>query len=75
MYAYRMEAVISQNGDLQIKSLPFRPGEAVEIIILAVNDAREKPNNFPLKNTVLKYEDPTEPVAEDDWNDTKASGG
>lgn len=64
MYAYRMETVIPQNGDLQIKSLPFRPGEAVEVIILVIDKAQEKLNNFPLKNTVLKYEDPTEPVVE-----------
>jgi len=37
------------------------------VIILVANDTREKPTDFPLKNTVLKYEDPTEPVAETDW--------
>lgn len=68
MYAYRLETIISPNGELQLTSLPFRPGEAVEVIILAANNKHETLTDFPLKNTVLKYEDPTEPVAEVDWD-------
>ena len=68
MYAYRLETIISPNGELQLTSLPFRPGEAVEVIILAANNKHEALSGFPLKNTVLKYEDPTEPIAEVDWH-------
>jgi hypothetical protein len=68
MYAYRVETIISPFGELQLTALPFRPGEAVEVIILATNDKHDVLTDFPLKNTVLKYEDPTEPVAEDDWD-------
>ncbi|MEZ4728413.1 MAG: hypothetical protein R3E79_14870 [Caldilineaceae bacterium] len=34
MLAYRLETVIPPNGELQLKALPFRPGEAIEVIIL-----------------------------------------
>ena len=67
MIAHRLETVVPANGELQIKYLPFRPGEAIEIIILARNPVETNGNLFPLKNSVLKYEDPTEPVAIDDW--------
>jgi hypothetical protein len=68
MQAYRLEAVVPNNGELQLKQLPFLPGETIEIIILSMNKPANETNLFPLKNTVLKYEDPTEPIAENDWD-------
>ena len=67
MYAYRLETIIPPNGELQLTSLPFHFGEAVEVIILSTNGKHDTLTDFPLRNTVLKYDDPTEPVAEDDW--------
>ncbi len=68
MLAYRLETVVPPNGELQITSLPFHPGEAIEVIILARHHVRVNPNQFPLQGSVLTYEDPTEPVAVDDWD-------
>lgn len=34
MQAHRVEAVLSENGTLVLKGLPFQAGEAVEVIIL-----------------------------------------
>lgn len=68
MQAYRLETVVPNDGELQLKDLPFLPGETVEIIILAMYKPQNKTHAFPLKNTVLKYEDPTEPIAESDWD-------
>jgi hypothetical protein len=68
MYAYRLETVVPQNGELQLKSLPFRPGETIEVIILAANTLKNKLTHFPLKNSVLLYENPLEPVAVEDWS-------
>jgi hypothetical protein len=67
MQAYRVETVMPPNGELHLKQLPFRPGEIVEVIVLARSPLANTINPFPLKNTVLKYEEPTEPVAVDDW--------
>ena len=36
--AYRLETVMPQNGQLQLSSLPFKPGEMVEIIILSLEN-------------------------------------
>jgi hypothetical protein len=35
MNAHRLEAVMSQDGQLLLSGLPFRAGDAVEVIILA----------------------------------------
>ena len=67
MRAYRVEKVVSQNSLLELSALPFQPGEVVEVIILSREDKMRETNRYPLKGQVLKYENPTEPVAQDDW--------
>ena len=39
MRAHRLEATVPPSGKLQLTQLPFQPGEAVEIIILALGSA------------------------------------
>ena len=67
MRAYQVEKVVSQNSILELSALPFQPGEVVEVIILSREDKMRETNRYPLKGQVLKYENPTEPVAQDDW--------
>jgi hypothetical protein len=67
MRAYRVKKVVSQNSLLELYALPFQPGEIVEVIILSREDKMRETNRYPLKGQVLKYENPTEPVAQDDW--------
>jgi len=35
--------------------------------VLSRGPLKNAVNQFPLKDTVLKYENPTEPVADSDW--------
>jgi hypothetical protein len=65
--AYRVEKIISQDGVLELQALPFRAGEVVEVIILSPEDKTREAGHFPLKGKALRYEMPTEPVAQDDW--------
>jgi len=67
MRAYRVEKIVSQDGVLELRALPFRAGEVVEVIILSREDKMPAAHDFPLKGKVLRYEKPTEPVAQDDW--------
>ncbi|HLC15289.1 MAG TPA: hypothetical protein VJL89_03575 [Thermodesulfovibrionia bacterium] len=61
MKAYRIEKILSQNGKLNLEALPFKEGEAVEIIILPVDSRICVTNKYPLiRGTVIKYERPTE---------------
>ena len=66
MRAYRVEKVVSQDGVLELRALPFRAGEVVEVIILSREDKVRGAHEFPLQGKVLHYEKPTEPVAQDD---------
>jgi len=68
MRAYRAEKTLSQDGVLELHALPFRAGEIVEVIILSREDKIAGVHAFPLRGKVLKYVDPTEPVAQDDWD-------
>jgi hypothetical protein len=67
MRAYRVEKIISQDGTLELRALPFRAGEVVEVIILSREDKVYAARDFPLQGKVLRYEMPTEPVTQDDW--------
>ena len=66
MRAYRVEKVIADNGTLQLEALPFLPGKLVEVIILARKT--DIAQIRVLKDSVLKYEQPCEPVSEEDWD-------
>jgi glycine cleavage system aminomethyltransferase T len=57
--------VLEEDGKVRLDHLPFARGEAVEIFIStrSVKTVRE----FPLLGAVSKFENPTEPVALDDW--------
>lgn len=64
--AHRIEAVLAVDGKLSLDHLPFRAGQAVEVIVLPV--ARAMPGGPPLAGSVLRYDRPTDPVAEGDWD-------
>ena len=52
---------------LHLNAIPFREGEWVEVIILDRKEAVQKSAFAPLRNKVIEYIDPTEPVAQNDW--------
>ena len=60
--AHRTEAVLSEDGKLSLDHLPFRAGQSVEVTV------RPSPAGHPLRGTVLRYDRPTDPVAEADWD-------
>jgi hypothetical protein len=63
--AHRIEVVLSEDGKLLLDHLPFRAGQAVEVIVLPAN--HPTPPAPALRGTVLRYDQPTDPVAESDW--------
>ncbi len=64
--AHRVETVLSEDGKLSLDRLPFRAGQAVEVIVLPAS--APAPASQPLRGTLLRYDRPTEPVAEADWD-------
>jgi hypothetical protein len=63
--AHRIEAVLAEDGKLVLDHLPFRAGQAVEVIVLPA--ARPLVPGQSLRGAVLRYDRPTDPVAELDW--------
>ena len=67
MEAYRTEITLAEDGTLVLDALPFRAGERVEVIVLAAQEQMTAGADHPLRGTIIRYDRPTEPVAEDDW--------
>lgn len=68
MQAYRIETIIPSDGVIELTALPFARGEKVEIIILGPDVAPQTAAPRVLAGSVLKYDDPFEPVRPDDWD-------
>jgi hypothetical protein len=67
MLAHRIETIVNQDKTLVLENLPFHSGEQVEVIILSRSSRASGQNRYPLRGVVIQYTDPTEPVAQDDW--------
>ncbi|MBO1055308.1 MAG: hypothetical protein HEQ27_01760 [Dolichospermum sp. JUN01] len=76
MNAHKIETSLTEDGTLVLKGLPFYAGDVVEVIILKPQTAQhqiksletQNTNLYPLQNTQpYRYDDPTEPVALEDW--------
>lgn len=79
MNAYKIETILTEDGTLTLRGLPFHTGDAVEVIILENRTPQHKQvpsqpetNLYPLRDMqAYRYDDPTEPVALDDWEALK----
>lgn len=67
MSSHHVEITLDQDGKIMLDELPFRAGDTVEVIILA---RQIKPNGrgYPLRGQPIKYVEPTDPVAQTDWD-------
>ena len=70
MQAHRIETAVQPNGKIVLENLPFDEGEEVEIIILETKVKKETAQKS-LRGTLLKYEQPFEPIAVEDWEALK----
>jgi len=67
MQAYRTMTTVGTDGELHLRQVPFRPGTGVEVIVLAPERLKQTAGRYPLRGEPIEYIDPTEPVAEEDW--------
>jgi hypothetical protein len=67
MQAYRTETKVNQDGSVTLRELPFAAGDEVEVIVLPREQQDLSRDRYPLRGTPIRYENPTEPVAESDW--------
>lgn len=65
MSTYRTETTVAEDGSVLIHDLPLPPGAKVEILVLCRPEPSSEGRD-PLRGTPLTYDQPTEPVAEED---------
>ncbi|ETX09191.1 hypothetical protein [Candidatus Entotheonella palauensis] len=67
MSIYRTTTTVKNNGTLTIEHVPFEPGEQVEVIVSRSSQALDMSKQYPLRGTPIRYTEPFESVAEEDW--------
>ena len=67
MNVHRIEATVAKDGTLTLTNLPFRAGDAVEVLILPRAQKLGGQERYPLHGKPIQYVNPTDPVAEEDW--------
>ena len=67
MSTFRLNKTLTQDGTLTLSDLPFQAGDSVEVIIVPRKTASALQNEYSLRGKVIRYDNPTEPVAQEDW--------
>ncbi len=65
MHAFFIETSVKKNKKLELSDLPFQEGDRVGVVVLKLS-ATPGGSQYPLRGTPIKYENPTEPVAQQD---------
>jgi len=63
MQTFHTETVVEKNGKLRLDHVPFSEGQAVHVFVSSAAPVKKD----SLKGSVLKFEHPLAPVAEEDW--------
>lgn len=71
MNAHRIETIVGNDKTVILKDLPFDEGKEVEVIVLEKKIISDSQNKYSLQGTLIKYDAPFEPVAEEDWEAVK----
>jgi hypothetical protein len=68
---FRAETIVSSDGTLTIAGLPFHAGDRVEVIVRDRLREQASGQRYPLRGKPIRYADPFESVAEEDWEALK----
>jgi hypothetical protein len=64
--AHRRETTVGEHGELVLEGFPFEPGQTVEVLV--VSKATKAVGAAALRDSVLEFHEPFEPVASEDWD-------
>ncbi len=67
MQAYAYELTMNKSRVLTLKNLPFDEGEIIDVIIIPRSKPRSDKKRYPFWGKPITYLNPTDPVAEADW--------
>lgn len=73
MQVYADEMTMGKGGMLTLRDLPFEDGEKIEVIIIPRSRLKSDRNEkrYPFWGKPITYLNPTDPVAEHDWDALK----
>jgi hypothetical protein len=69
MVAHRFAITVGQDRTLVVRDVPFRPGDRVDVFVVEHQTNTLSERWQRLQGSVIKYDRPTDPVGEDDWED------
>lgn len=64
---HRTDATLAEDGKLMIDNLPFKAGQRVAVIVQPTSTPTTTIPPLDLRGMVLRYDDPTAPVADSEW--------
>lgn len=67
MQVYAYELTMQEEGILTLTNLPLNAGERIEVIIIPRSEHRQTEPRYPFWGKPLSYLNPTDPIAEEDW--------
>lgn len=65
--AYRTETTVGEGGTLRLDHLPFGAGQTLDVILIPRPRRMNAGQEGSLRGSVIRYDDPTNPVAEAEW--------
>jgi ribosomal protein L19 len=66
MSIYVAEVTVDSLGRVVVDHLPFKPGDRVDVTVRTHKEDTRDPDS--LEGSVLRFENPFDPVATDDWH-------
>jgi hypothetical protein len=66
--AHWTETTVGEHGELVLESLPFEPGQPVEVLVVSKSAGPTKAGSRSLRDSVLEFREPLEPVASEEWD-------
>jgi hypothetical protein len=69
MRAHTVNAVVEEDGVIEIQDVPVRAGQRVQVIVL-MPDETARESLYPLRGLQpFRYDRPNDPVGEEDWDE------
>jgi hypothetical protein len=71
MQSHWRHTTVGEHGELVLEGLPFEAGQPVEVLVIAKDTGKRTTGDRSLRDSVLEYFEPFEPVAGEDWDALK----
>ncbi len=71
MSAHHTTAVVREDGCVVLDQVPFQSGDKVDVLVYKSKRSEGKQARYPLHGTPVRFDHPTAPVCEEDWESAK----